>query len=134
MKWLKYGTGKILYSMQLFLHHILFVEILIGWIKVLLYSVCLNYVNSVCHKRNCNQIVKVEKMVVLVKTFDHCRQKFLSCKIKKQIWNWNLDWNLIMALLIMATCLVLSEKLYTILRYKEPRRQEITNFLSKCSK
>ena len=33
-----------------------------------------------------------------------------------------------MTLLIMAICTVLFEKLYTILRQKEPRRQEITNF------
>ena len=35
-----------------------------------------------------NQNGKVEKMVVLVKTFDHCHQKFqlfqLSCKIVKE--------------------------------------------------
>ena len=33
-----------------------------------------------------------------------------------------------MTLLIMAICTVLFEKLYRILRQKEPRRQEITNF------
>ena len=32
-----------------------------------------------------------------------------------------------MTLLIMAICTVLFEKLYTIVRQKEPRRQEITN-------
>ena len=39
-------------------------------------------------KQNRKQNVKVQKMVVLVKTFDHCHHKFqpfqLSCKIKKQ--------------------------------------------------
>ena len=39
-------------------------------------------------KQNSNQNVKVEKMVVLAKTFEHCDHKFqlfqLSCKIEKQ--------------------------------------------------
>ena len=39
-------------------------------------------------KQNSNQNVKVENMVVLFKTFDHCHHKFqlfqLSCKIEKQ--------------------------------------------------
>ena len=46
-----------------------------------------------------------------------------------------------MILLIVALYTVLLEKLYTILRLKEPRRQDITNFSfkmflrsSKCSK
>ena len=39
-------------------------------------------------KQNSNQNVKVEKMAVFVKTFDHCHYMFqlfqLSCKIVKQ--------------------------------------------------
>ena len=39
-------------------------------------------------KQNSSQIVKVEKMVVLAKTFDHYRHNFqtfqLSCKIVKE--------------------------------------------------
>ena len=42
----------------------------------------------------------------------------------KGIWNWNLDRNLIMVLLIKAICTVLFEKLYTVLRQKEPRRRD----------
>ena len=35
-------------------------------------------------KQNSNQNVKVEKKVVLVKTFDHYHHKFqLSCKVKE---------------------------------------------------
>ena len=58
-------------------------------------------------KQNSNQNVKVE--------FNF--GNFLSCPVNcKIISNWNLDRNLIMALLIMAICTVLFEKLYTILR------------------
>ena len=43
---------------------------------------------SMMKKQNINQNVKVEKMVVLVKTFDHYHQKFqlfqVSCKIVKE--------------------------------------------------
>ena len=43
---------------------------------------------SIMKKQNSNQNVKVEKMVVLVKTFDHYHNKFqlfqLSCKIAKE--------------------------------------------------
>ena len=39
-------------------------------------------------KQNSNQIVKVKKMVILVKTFDHFHHKFqlfqLSCRIVKE--------------------------------------------------
>ena len=41
---------------------------------------------------------------------------------------WNLYQNLIIALLKVAVCTVLFQKLYTILRKKEPARQEICNF------
>ena len=72
-------------------------------------------------------------MVVFFKTFDHyhCNFSFgifFSCPVNcKKIWNWSLDRNLIMALLILAIYTVLFEKLYTILRYKQPMRHEITN-------
>ena len=39
-----------------------------------------------------------------------------------------------MTLLIMAICTGLFEKLYTILRLKEPRRPDITNFSFKMFK
>ena len=52
-----------------------------------LYSVCLN-INHQKKKKNSNQNGKVEKMVVLVKTFDHYHHQFqlfeLSCKIVKE--------------------------------------------------
>ena len=68
MKWLKNGVEKNLYFMLLFLHHIFLLKV-----KVPLYSVCLNPNHE---KINNNQQVKVEKMVVLVKTFDHYHDKF----------------------------------------------------------
>ena len=77
-------------------------------------------------KQNSKQNVMVEKMVVFVKTFDHYHGKFnlvtfsavqWNCKI---IWNWSLDRNLIMVLLIMVIYSGLFGKLYTILRWKEP--------------
>ena len=52
----------------------------------------------------------------------------------KRIWNWNLDRNLVMALLIMAIYTVLFEKLYIILRQKEPRGQDTSNFSLKMFK
>ena len=43
---------------------------------------------SIMKKQNSNQNVKVEKMVVLTKTFDHYHHKYqlfqLSCKIVKE--------------------------------------------------
>ena len=43
---------------------------------------------SIMEKQNSNQIVKIEKIVVLVKTFDHYHHKFQffqpSCKIVKE--------------------------------------------------
>ena len=86
MKWLKNGEGKSLYFTQLFLQYILFGETFIGPVKVPLYSACLNLNQE---KQNSNQNVKVEKMVVLFKTFDHYRkfkQKF-STKVNLNIWN-----------------------------------------------
>ena len=45
-----------------------------------------------------------------------------------------MDQNLIMTLLIMDICTVLFEKRYTILRWKQSRRQDITNFSFKMFK
>ena len=77
---------------------------------------------SIMKKQNSNQNGKAEKMVVLVKTFDHYHHKFqlfqLFCK---GTWNWNLDWNLIMTLLIMAVCTVVWKALYN---FKIKRAQE----------
>ena len=97
MKWLKSGEGKglifhavisALYSLaklkNLYIHY--------AWIPIM-------------KKQNSNQNVKVEKIVVFVKTFDYYHQKFnfgnfFSCPVNcKRIWNWNLDRNLIMDLL-----------------------------------
>ena len=74
---------------------------------------------SILKKQNSNQNVRVEKMVVFVKTFDHYHYhyNFFNCPVNyKRIWNWSLDQNLIMASLIMAIYTVIFEKLYTILR------------------
>ena len=49
-------------------------------------------------------------------------------KLYQWIWIWNLHQSLIVALLIVAVCTVLLQKLYTILRKEEPTRQEICNF------
>ena len=62
----------VLYSIQLFLHYILFGENFIGSVKEPLYSVCLNLNHE--NKENGNQNVKVEKMVIFVKTFDYYYQ------------------------------------------------------------
>ena len=45
MKWLKNGSVKCLYFMQLFLHYILFGEHFIIQVKVPSYSVCLGRLN-----------------------------------------------------------------------------------------
>ena len=83
MKWLKNGPGKCLYFMQLFLH----------LDKILLIKLQYLYIQyawiSIMKKHFSNQNGKVEKMVVLVKTFDHYHhhnfQLFhLSCKIVKE--------------------------------------------------
>ena len=60
--------------------------------KILLVKLKDHYIQcawiSIMKKQNSNQNVKVEKMVVLVKTFDHYHHKFqlfqLSCKIVKE--------------------------------------------------
>ena len=78
--------------------------------------------NSIMKKQKSIQNVTVKKMVVFVKIFDHYHHNFsfgnfFSCPVNcKRIWNWSLDQNLIMALLIMAIYTVMFEKLYTILR------------------
>ena len=60
--------------------------------KILLFKFKYLYIqyawNSIMKKQNSNQNVEVEKMVVLVKTFDHYHNKFqlfqLSRKIAKE--------------------------------------------------
>ena len=66
---------------------------------------------------------KVEKMVVFVQILIITIPSLILVAFRaaqkncKRIWNWNLDRNLIMALLIMAIYTVLLEKqLYTILK------------------
>ena len=67
-------------------------------------------------KQNSSHNVKIEKVVVLVKSFCHYYHQFqlfqVPCKIAKEF----VDQNLSMDLLIMTICTVLFEKLYTILR------------------
>ena len=61
-------------------------------VKILLVKLKYLYIEyawiSIMKKQNSNQNVKVEKMVVLVKTFDHSYHKFqlfqLPCKIVKE--------------------------------------------------
>ena len=57
--------------------------------KILLFKLKYLYIQyawiSVIKKQNSNQNRKVEKVVALVKTFDHYHHKFqLSCKIVKE--------------------------------------------------
>ena len=71
------------YFMQLFLHYILFDENFVFFKLKLLY---IQYAwISVMKKQNSNQNVKVKKMVVLVRTFDHCHQKFHFCQLSFKI-------------------------------------------------
>ena len=71
--------------MQLFLQYILFGGNFISTKKYL--HIQYAWI-SIMKKQNSNQNGKVEKMVVLVKTFDHYHHKFqlfqLSCKIVKE--------------------------------------------------
>ena len=68
VKWLKNGAGKDLYFMRLFLH----ISFLV---KILLFKLKNHYIQytwfSIMKKQNKNQNVKVEKMVIFVKTSDH---------------------------------------------------------------
>ena len=113
-EWLKNEGGEdfIFHTIISFL-----VEILL--VKIPLCSVCLN-LNHEKYKI-VTRMWKIEKIVMFVKTCDHYHHKFdfgnfFSCPvICKRIWNWNFDRNLIMALVIMAVCIVLSEKLHAIL-------------------
>ena len=85
IKWLKDWAGKCLYVMKLFLTISFLGSILLVKLEYP-YSVCLNVNHE--KKQNSGQNGKVEKMVVLVKTFDHCHHKFqlfqLSYKIVKE--------------------------------------------------
>ena len=71
--------------MQLFLHYFFLAKVLLFKLKYL-------YIQfawiSIMKKQNINWNVKVEKVMVLVKTFDHYHHKFqifqLSCKIVKE--------------------------------------------------
>ena len=113
------GQEKISYFIKLLLHYVLYGKHFIGSVKEPLYSVCVKLNHE---KQKSIQNVPVKKMVVFVKIFDHYHHNFsfgnfFSCPVNcKRIWNWSLDRNLIMALLIMAIYTVMFEKLYTILR------------------
>ena len=127
-RWSKNGAGKSLYFIQLFLRHILFDENFIGYVnlhhilfdekfywlfKVSLYSVCLN----LNHEKP--KMWMLERWWYLSKSFDHYNHKFQLFNCSAKFWRnlkLNLDRNLFMALLIMAICKVLFEKLYIILR------------------
>ena len=71
--------------MQLFLHYFFLAKVLLFKLKYL-------YIQfawiSIMKKQNINWNGKVEKVMVLVKTFDHYHHKFqifqLSCKIVKE--------------------------------------------------
>ena len=71
--------------MQLFLHYFFLAKVLLFKLKYL-------YIQfawiSIMKKQNINRNGKVEKVMVLVKTFDHYHHKFqifqLSCKIVKE--------------------------------------------------
>ena len=69
--------------MQLFLHYILLGENFIVYVKVPLYSLCLNL-----NEENSSQNGKFKKIVVPVKIFDAYYHKFqffwLSCKTVKE--------------------------------------------------
>ena len=73
MKWLKYGAGKSLYFIQLFLDYIVFGENFIVKLKDL--YIQYSWI-SIMKKQNSNQNVKVAKMVLFVKTFHHYHHKF----------------------------------------------------------
>ena len=75
-KWLKkMGQRKILYFIKLFLHYILLVKILLCKLK----NLYIQYAwISIMKKHNSNQNVKVEKMVVFVKTW----------LLSSQVWFW----------------------------------------------
>ena len=75
---------EVLYFMEFFLHYILFGENLLVKLQYL-------YIQyawiSIMKKQSSNQNVKVEKMMVFVKTFDHYYHKFnfgdfFSCPVK----------------------------------------------------
>ena len=69
--------------MQLFLHYILSGEnLLVKWKYLYIQYIWI----SITKKQNSKQNVKVEKMVVLVKTFDHHKFQLvqLPCKIVKK--------------------------------------------------
>ena len=121
--------------MQLFLHYILYGKKFIG---KPLYSVSLNLNHE--KSKTTTEIWRLKRWWYLSKRLTIT----ISCLILvtfsavqlnwRRIWNWNLSRNLIIPLLIMATCTVLFEKLYTILRWKEPRRQDRSNFSFKMFK
>ena len=85
IKWLKMGQEKVYISCNYSCTISFLVKILLVKLKYLY----IQYAGiSMMKKQNINQNVKVEKMVVLVKTFDHYHQKFqlfqVSCKIVKE--------------------------------------------------
>ena len=79
--------------------------------------------------------MRVEKIVVFVKTFDYYHHKlifcnFFSCLVKLKFTSkFSRDFTRIIALYT-----VLFEKLYTILRWNEPTREENTNLSFKLFK
>ena len=86
IKWLKDGAGKCLYVMKLFLTISFLGSILL--VKLEYPYIQYAWMSIMKKKQNSGQNGKVEKMVVLVKTFDHCHHKFqlfqLSYKIVKE--------------------------------------------------
>ena len=110
-------------------------------VKILLVNLKYLYIQyawtSIIKKQNRNQNVKVEKMVVLVKTFDHYHHKFelfqLPCKVVKEFeteikskFNHGFTNHGYLHSAVWKS-------LYNF-KIKEPRRQEITNFSFKLFK
>ena len=104
-------------------------------VKILLVNLKYLYIQyawtSIIKKKNRNQHVKVEKMVVLVKTFDHYHHKFelfqLPCKVVKEFeteikskFNHGFTNHGYLHSAVWKS-------LYNFKIKKEPRRQEITN-------
>ena len=127
-RWSKNGAGKSLYFTQLFLRHILFDENFIGYVNlhhILFDENFIGYLKYLYIQYAWISIMKNQKcecwkdggtcqnlLTITITSFN-----FLTVLQNFEgIWNWNLDRNLFMALLIMAICKVLFEKLYIILR------------------
>ena len=84
------GQGNVYISCNVFLHYVIFGE---NFSKLKHLYIQYTWI-SIMKKQNNSQGEKVEKMVLLVKTFDHHHHNFqlfqLSCKIVKKFETENL--------------------------------------------